>query len=332
VYLNPPTPANGPCAPALRRTRRRIGAALVMLLSLAACRAAAQSAPVTLDEVVHLIDSKVPAARLEAISRDRCFAFTWAEEAQARLRAAGATPNDMAVVRSTCKRLPPPTFSGSPTPPRPEIGLLHSRTAVYRFRGRPDSVIQSIAQDTRDGHRVVRFRTNRAGQGSSAVSETVIDAISFAPVSYTLSATAGRNTSRVVLRRVGNQVTGLSQDHGRPAYAVRHNAHQGTLLPGMPDLLLLASAELSTGRRFVLPTFTDDTGYPCLLTLVVERETPVTVPAGTFPSWQVRASGSGCGRAFRFYVNKDPIPGYPPRVILATEGSGYRLELLRVRH
>jgi hypothetical protein len=98
----------------------------------------------------------------------------------------------------------------------------------------------------------------------------------------------------------------------------------------MSDLLLLASPELSAGRRLVLPTF-NSTGDPCLLTLVVERETEVTVPAGTFPSWQVRASGAGCGRAFRFYVNKNPIAGYPPRVILATEGSGYRVELLRVR-
>jgi hypothetical protein len=273
----------------------------------------------------------VPAARLDSIAHDRCFAFTWAEEAQTRLRAAGATRADLAVVQSTCKRLPPPTFSGSPTPPRPDIGLLSPRRTVYRFRGRADSVVQWITHDARDGHGVVRFGSNRSGAGTSIVSETVIDAHSFAPVSYTRVATSGARTSRVMLRRGDDRVTGLWQDYGRPANAVRHNAHQGTLLPGMPDLLLLAAGELSMGRTFVLPTFADNTGYPCLLTMVVERETVVTVPAGTFASWQLRASGSGCGRPVRLYVNKDPITGYPPRVILAMEGSGERLELLHVR-
>lgn len=325
-------------APAARRNlsppaprRRILRTALVLLLSPAACRAAAQLPPVTLDQVEELIGSKVPAARIDSIARNRCFAFTWAEEAQTRLRAAGATGADLAVVQSTCKRLPPPTFSGSPTPPRPEIGLLGPRTAVYRFRGRADSVVQWITLDARDGHRVARFRAHRAGAGTSVVSETVIDALSFAPVSYTRLATSGGRTSRVVLRRVDDRVTGVWQDYGRPAYAVRHNAHQGTLLPGMPELVLLASGELSTGRTFVLSTFTEDTADPCLLTMVVERETVVTVPAGTFASWQLRASGSGCGRPVRLYVNKDPIAGYPPRVILAMEGSGERLELLRAR-
>ena len=306
-------------------------ALLVPLLLLAPCRAGAQLPPLTLDEVSHLISSKVPAARLESISRERCFAFTWTEDTAARLRTAGATQMDVAVVRSTCKRLPPPTFSGSPTPPRPEIGLLRPRTAVYGLRGRADTVVQRITHETHDGHPVVRFRTNRAGPGSSAISETVIDAASFAPVSYVLVAVVGTDTARVVLYRGESQVRGMSQDYREPAYALRHNAHRGTLLPGMSDLLLLASAELSAGRRFVLPTFVNSTGEPCLLTLAVERETTVTVPAGTFPAWQVRASGSGCGPAFRLYVNRDPIAGYPPRLILATDGSGYRVELLRMR-
>lgn len=313
--------------------RRGIPAASVPLLLLMTMGfpAAAQLPPVTLDEVTHLVRSQVPASRIASIARERCFAFTWIEETQAELRAAGATPDALAVVRTTCKRLPAPSFSGSPTPPRPEIGLLRPRTAEYQLRGRPDIIIQWIAPETRNGHPVLRFHTQRIGRGSSATSETVIDAASFAPVSYGMLATVGSDTSRVVLRRVGNLVVGLSKDYRGPAYAVRHNAHRGTLLPGMPDLLLLASTDLSLGRRFVVPTFVNSTGDPCLLTLRVERETVVTVPAGSFPSWQVRASGSGCGPAFRMYVNRDPIAGFPSRVILATEGSGYRVELIRMR-
>lgn len=325
----PRVPASGPEPPPATIPSRSARAALVLLFLLTASPAAAQLPPLTLEEVIHLVVSKVPAARLESISRERCLAFTWTDETAARLRAAEATPADLSVVRSTCKRLPPPTFAGSPTPPRLEIAQLRPRTAVYRLRGRADTIIQRITHGTVNGHNIVRFRTDRIGPGSTAVSETVIDALSFAPVYYTLRAVAGADTSRVMLRLAESRVTGYTQDYRERAYAVRHNAHRGTLLPGMSDLLLLASTELSLGRRFVLPTFVNTTGDPCLLTLAVERETVAIVPAGTFPAWQVRASGSGCGPAFRLYVNRDPIDGYPARVILASEGSGYRVELVR---
>ncbi|MBB4637079.1 hypothetical protein [Longimicrobium terrae] len=308
-----------------------MGALLVVWFMLMACRAAVQLPPLTLDEVARLIRDRVPPVRIQAGSRERCLGFAWGPEAEARLRAAGATSDVLDVVQTACKRLPPPRFSGSPVPPRPEVGRLRPLTGVYRLRGQSDSITQQILHETRDGHAVVRLLTTLRGDQRGSTSETRIDAVSFAPVSYAATMYQGSATARVILRRVGDSVVGIAQDYGKPTFALQYNAHEGTLLPGMSDLMLLATPDLSLGRRFVLPTFTNTTGDPCLLSLAVERETTVTVPAGIFPAWQVRASGDGCGRAFRLYVSREPIPGYPPRVILATEGSGYRVELIRVR-
>jgi hypothetical protein len=291
---------------------------------------AAQLPPVTFEEATELVTSKVPATPLESIAAGRCFGFGWNPMVESHLRGRGAGRDVLRVIRDACKRLEPPRFAGTPRPPRPDRGSLVPRTATYQIRGRPDTVMQRIFYQTLDGLNVLRFRSEGSGPGRGMLAETIVDADSYAPVSYDIMVTDRSDTSRVTLWRLSTSVIRATRARGEAPSYVRYNAQQGTLFPGTAELLLLSAPALAVGQRFVLPTFVNSTGEPCLLNMEVQRATEVTVPAGTFPAWQVRVSGSGCGPAFRMYVNKDAIPHFPPRVILATEGSGYRVELTRV--
>lgn len=320
-------------AVARRSAPRRVACILLPLVALAVlARGAAGQAslpPVTFDEVKRLVEHEVPASRIELIARERCFGFVWDSNAESWLRSMNASAETLEVVRRTCKRLPPPAFAGIPTMPPLEMGLIRPSTAVYQLRGEPDSVVHRFSYEARDGLRFLRHRVSRTGPDRSETSELVIDSATHAPVSYSLLAVAKSDTSRVSLRRLDQEVVGYARAFRRPTRFVRHSAHRGTLLPGISDVLLLSATRLEVGQQFLLSTFVPTTGASCLLTVSVERATQVRVPAGTFAAWQVR--GSGCGPAFRVYVNKDPIADYPPRVILAMESSGDRMELISVQ-
>lgn len=310
--------------------------AVLVLLPLVALMVMARGAaaqpplpPVTFEEVRRLVVREVPPSRIEIIARERCLGFVWDSEVESWLRRENASYETVELIRRTCKRFTPPAFAGLPTMPRLDMGLIRPSTAVYYVRGQTDTVVHRFSFEARDGLHFLRHRVSRSGPDRSETSESVIDSATHAPVSYSQLAVAKSDTSRVWLQRVDQSVVGYAHGFRRRARSVEQVAHRGTLLPGISEVLLLTATSLEVDQRFLLSTIVPSTGASCMLTLVVERATRVTVPAGTFVAWQVR--GSGCGPAFRIYLNKDPIAGYPPRTILAMESSGSRMELVRVQ-
>lgn len=81
--------------------------ALVLALLSLATEARAQARPIALEELEEVVRSgAVAQARVIALVRDRCVAFTADEASARRLREAGATEPVLAAVREACRVLP----------------------------------------------------------------------------------------------------------------------------------------------------------------------------------------------------------------------------------
>jgi hypothetical protein len=308
------------------RAGHALAAALAFVVALpAAAECQAREPPYTLEQIGTLVEGMVPAQRIRDIVGPRCAGFVWGPAAEDRLRAAGANANVMEAVRQACKLLPPPRIT---TRLQLDVARLVPHVATYRIRDRPDQITRHLARTVVDGHTRLRFITVRQGSTDSAYTETVADARSLAPVSYHVHLATAEDTATIELRAQDGWIERAGQRTGKGPGAVRFPASNETLLPAYQELLLMSATSLRAGQTLEFPTFTANHAMPCILTLRVEREREISVPAGRFRAWQVITGrpeddvNASCGPAYRIFVSREP-----PHVILATEGGNYRVEL-----
>jgi hypothetical protein len=118
----------------MRGARRLLPALFAFALLVPGERAAAQSRPYSLQDVVDLVKGGVPATSILAKTKSSCINFHLTAEAGSRLRAAGATDALVAGLVSTCYKGEPAEITNVNPRPHvapPKVVVLHDTVKVH---------------------------------------------------------------------------------------------------------------------------------------------------------------------------------------------------------
>jgi zinc protease len=185
----------------------------------------------------------------------------------------------------------------APTPVAWGADRIVPGSAAYRVLIQGNALgqaTQAIERSTEGSRPVLRFTsTTSLGTFAQEADTVVIDAGSMAPIRVRQSGKTGGQDESVVLDYDGTRVKG--HVHVPRRTGVRDADVDTTLAAGTLDAqevpALLPALPLAAAHRWVLSAYSARDGSVQSLSFNVEGDTSVTVPAGTFDCWKVRATG-----------------------------------------
>jgi zinc protease len=185
-----------------------------------------------------------------------------------------------------------------------DASSLKPMTLVYtaNFQGNP--VAENTMVVTRDivgGKDVVKVNSTTSGM-MQATNELIFEAKTFTPVSTRMEMQMGPQTVSQQMAYAGGKITGNAKlptgdktfDSAVPA---------GTLLAGMDQFAIMLH-NFGAKKELALPIFNPQSGTVTSLSAKVVGESKVTVPAGTYDTYELEVSGAE--GAMRVFLSKGP--------------------------
>ena len=201
-----------------------------------------------------------------------------------------------------------------------DASRLKPMTLRYQVMAGGNAVGTVVATLARQGDAWMGTQTLQAGPATQR-SEVRFGA-GLAPISSKQSVAQGGNEFGTELQFANGRVTGKANLPPQMGGEKQIDAEvvRGTISEGM-DQYVLAVADLQPGASFTLPVFSARSGSAVNQTFRVTGTESVTVPAGTFQTFKVEASGGE--QASTIYVRQDL-----PHIVVKQEYAGQPISIV----